>query len=77
MGALFGEALVINNPVLGRDFRYILKQHGGMLAKGRLLGIQFAELFRDGFYFRLARYAVETAQKLKRGIVACGCPFGC
>ena len=75
MGALFGEALVINNPVLGRDFRYILKQHGGMLAKGRLLGIQFAELFRDGLYFRLARHAVETAQKLKRGIVACGCPL--
>ena len=50
-GALFGEALVITNPALGKDFRYLIKQRGGMLAKGRLLGIQFQELMRNDLYF--------------------------
>ena len=44
-GALFGEALVLVNPVLQPDFLYIVKQRGGLFAKGRLLGLQFAELF--------------------------------
>lgn len=48
VGALFGEAVVIPNPLLQEDFRYIIKQHGGMLAKGRLLGIQFMTLFEEG-----------------------------
>lgn len=47
VGALFGEALVITNPAIQKDFRYIIKQKGGLLAKGRLLGIQFLELFRE------------------------------
>ncbi len=51
-GALFGEAVVIRNAALKRDFRYQIKQRGGMLAKGRLLGIQFAELLRDGLLLR-------------------------
>ena len=46
-GALFGEAVVIANPQLKPDFRYSIKQNGGMLAKGRLLGIQFLTLFED------------------------------
>lgn len=46
VGALFGEALVITNPAINKDFRYIIKQKGGLLAKGRLLGIQFLELFK-------------------------------
>ncbi len=75
MGALFGEALVINNPRYGKDFRYILKQRGGMLAKGRLLGIQFAELFRDSLYFDLARHANEMAQKLQKEIGSMGYSF--
>ena len=45
VGALFGEAVVISNPELAVDFRYMIKQRGGMLAKGRLLGVQFCALF--------------------------------
>ena len=56
-GALLGEAIVINNPLLQPDFRYAIKQKGGLLSKGRLLGIQFLELFKDGLYFDLARHA--------------------
>ena len=52
-GALFGEAVVIVNESLKKDFRYFIKQNGGMLAKGRLLGIQFLTLFEDGLYFDL------------------------
>ena len=50
VGALFGEAVVITNPAISKDFRYMIKQRGGMLAKGRLLGIQFQTLFEDGRY---------------------------
>lgn len=54
-GALFGEAVVIVNDALKPDFRYLIKQRGGMLAKGRLLGIQFESLFEDGLYLELGR----------------------
>ena len=64
-GALFGEAVVISNPVLAEDFRYMIKQHGGMLAKGRLLGLQFDTLLQDGLYFQLARQANEKADQLR------------
>jgi threonine aldolase len=64
-GALFGEALVISNPALKADFRYMIKQKGGLLAKGRLLGIQFLELFRDGLYFELAHHANALAAELR------------
>ena len=60
VGALFGEAVVFSDKEMQRSFRYAIKQHGGMLAKGRLLGIQFAELFRGGndcLYYQLARHA--------------------
>ena len=63
-GAMFGEALVILNDALKSDFRYHIKQKGGMLAKGRFLGVQFAALFKDNLYFRLAENANRTAQKL-------------
>lgn len=66
VGALFGEAVVITNDVLKEDFRYIIKQKGGMLAKGRLLGIQFLELLKDGLYFRLATHADRLAVMLKK-----------
>ena len=79
MGALFGEAVVISNPAYQDCFRYMIKQKGGMLAKGRLLGIQFAELFRgdgeDCLYFKLARHAVRLAQKMEKGIKELGYPF--
>ena len=67
VGALFGEAVVISSPALQRDFRYIIKQKGGMLAKGRLLGVQFAELFRNGLYQRISRHAIDLAMRLKEG----------
>ncbi|MCQ4638156.1 low specificity L-threonine aldolase [Anaerovorax odorimutans] len=74
-GVLFGEALAILNPELKEDFRYHIKQRGGMMAKGRLLGIQFRELFKDGLYFDLARHANEMAQILKNGIIGGGYEF--
>lgn len=64
VGALFGEALVICNEGLKKDFRYIIKTNGGLLAKGRLLGIQFSTLFRDGLYFKIARNADRLAGKI-------------
>lgn len=63
-GALFGEAVVITNDTLKEDFRYAIKQHGGMLAKGRLLGVQFDALFTDDLYFRIARHANVMAKKI-------------
>jgi len=71
-GALFGEALVIVRDELKTDFRYLLKQRGGMLAKGRLLGVQFGELFRDGLYWEVGRHAVSLAQRLQAGLVELG-----
>ncbi len=65
VGVLFGEAVVISNDYLKEDFRYIMKQKGGMLAKGRLLGIQFAELFRDGLYFEISAHADHLAERLR------------
>ncbi len=66
VGAMMGEAVVIMNPVLKRDFRYLIKQRGGMLAKGRLLGIQFETLFEDGLYFKIAKHADDLAMKIRR-----------
>ena len=63
-GMLFGEAVVICNDTLKKDFRYIIKQNGGLLAKGRLIGIQFQTMFSDGLYFSLARNADRLAEKL-------------
>lgn len=65
-GALFGEAVVIRSEALKRDFRYFIKQRGGMLAKGRLLGIQFGVLFEDGLYFSICREAVLQALRIRR-----------
>ncbi|AJH01195.1 MULTISPECIES: threonine aldolase family protein [Clostridium] len=74
-GALFGEALVICNDELKEDFRYFIKQKGGLLAKGRLLGIQFEELFKDDLYFELAKHANKMALMLKGAIVDEGYKF--
>ena len=75
VGALFGEAVVITNPMLQEDFRYIIKQKGGMLAKGRLLGIQFLELFKDGLYFEISGHAMKMAELLKNGLTEMGYQF--
>ena len=74
-GALFGEAVVIVNETLKKDFRYNIKQNGGMLAKGRLLGIQFLTLFEDGLYFELSRHAVGLAMKIRDAFRAKGYAF--
>ncbi|MCD8146235.1 MAG: beta-eliminating lyase-related protein [Clostridiales bacterium] len=73
VGALFGEALVITNPELNRDFRYTIKQRGGMLAKGRLLGVQFEVLFEDGLYHSLGEKADRQAMALRRAFEERGC----
>ena len=65
MGALFGEAVVIQNDDLKPAFRYYIKRHGGMLAKGRLLGLQFAELLKDDLYLSLGRHADELADLIR------------
>lgn len=75
VGALFGEAVVITNPNLKPDFRYAIKQHGGMLAKGRLLGVQFETLFTDGLYFEIAKHAMDLAERISKKLVACGVEF--
>ncbi len=64
VGALFGEAVVFVNDKLKKDFRYHIKQRGGMLAKGRMLGIQFEELFTDNRYFEISKHAMEMAELL-------------
>ena len=69
---MMGEAVVIVNPALKKDFRYLIKQRGGMLAKGRLLGIQFETLFEDGLYFEVAKHAVDLAMKIRRAFEAKG-----
>ena len=76
-GALFGEAVVFCAPALARAFRYHIKQNGGMLAKGRLLGIQFETLFTDGLYLRAARHAIDQAFRLRDGLRAKGYRFLC
>lgn len=75
VGALFGEALVIRNTALNRDFRAILKQKGGMLAKGRLLGLQFNTLFTDDLYMRISRHAMEEAARIRRALLDKGIPM--
>ena len=75
VGALFGEAVVFSNPVISEDFRYFIKQHGGMLAKGRLLGVQFGALFEDGLYFELGAYADRLADQLRDALKELGCPM--
>lgn len=74
-GALLGEALVICNQSLNEDFRYFIKQKGALLAKGKVLGIQFLELFRDNLYFDLAKHANEMAGILRDGIKKAGYSF--
>ncbi len=72
MGALFGECLVILNDNLKNDLRYNIKQKGGLLAKGRLLGIQFLTLFKDDLYYEIGKHENEMADLLKKGIEECG-----
>ena len=72
VGALFGEAVVISNPAIAEDFRYLIKQRGGMLAKGRLLGVQFEALLKDNLYFEISRHAVALADEIRECIDSLG-----
>ena len=72
VGALFGEAVVIVNDKLKRDFRYIMKQRGGLLAKGRLLGVQFEEFFKDELYYEVSKHAVQLSMQVKKALDEAG-----
>ena len=71
-GALFGEAVVFSNKEIAKDFRYIIKQRGGLLAKGWLLGKQFEALFENGLYINLSQYANTQAERIREALLECG-----
>jgi len=73
VGLLFGEAIVIKSDEIHRFFRYHIKQRGGMLAKGRLLGVQFEAILKNDDYVNLARTANQYAQEIKDVFVGYGC----
>lgn len=75
VGALLGEALVIVNPRLKKDFRYILKQNGALMAKGFVMGAQFEGLFENGNYVRYCKKAVENADKIRVALKEKGVEF--
>lgn len=74
-GLLFGEAVVILNDELKPDFRTIAKQNGAILAKGRLLGVQFAEAFRNNLYTDICQKGTMQALKIKQVLIDCGFSF--
>lgn len=71
-GLLFGEAVVITRQDLKPDFRNLIKQRGGMLAKGRLLGVQFETMFEDGLYLECGRRGVDEARRIRGALLARG-----
>ena len=75
VGALLGEAVVFTNTKLAKNFFTIMKQGGAVLAKGRLLGLQFDTLFTDNLYFEISRHAINMAMKLKTALKAKGYRF--
>ena len=72
VGAMFGEAVVISNPAIAEDFRYLMKQRGGMLAKGWLLGLQFKTLFENDLYFKISAHADQMADKIRKALTELG-----
>ena len=72
-GALFGEAVVVPDPKRLPKFFTIIKQHGALLAKGWLLGIQFDELFRDDLYLSIGENAIRSADKIRKALTEKGC----
>lgn len=73
-GLMFGEALVITDPRLMPSFRRCMKQQGAMLAKGRLLGVQFDAVLENGLYLEMGRQAAQTARLLSEGLAKLGIP---
>ena len=74
-GAMIGEALVFSNIALSYGFRSMMKNKGGMLAKGRILGLQFQTLFQDNLYFRIAEQADRYAIEIRDAFASRGCAF--
>lgn len=74
-GALLGEAIIVNNQDLQQDFAFNIKQKGALLAKGRLLGIQFLELMKNDLYFDLAKHANQQSMKIKNAMKEKGVMF--
>lgn len=72
IGALCGEAIVFTSNNEPRHFTSIVKQHGALLAKSRLIGVQFAELFTNNLYLDISRHAVDMAMQLKQAFVEKG-----
>lgn len=72
VGALFGEAVVVTNPKLLHHFTPLIKQHGALMAKGRLLGVQFEALFKGNLYFEIGKKAVAQALKIKEAFISKG-----
>ncbi len=77
VGLLFGEAIVLTDERLHRDFRYHIKQRGAMLAKGRLLGVQFEAILKNDDYVSLSARANTMAQEIKQAFVRHGCELYC
>lgn len=75
VGALCGEAVVFPRGNAPKHFMTMVKQHGALLAKGRLTGLQFDALFTDDLYFTISRHAITLAMKLKKGFQELGCTF--
>lgn len=75
VGAMFGEAVVISHPDIAEDFRYLIKQRGGMLAKGWLLGAQFRALLKDDLYWKISAHANVLADQLRDTLTRCGYPL--
>lgn len=74
-GAMIGEAVVISNPEIDRNFRFVMKQKGALMAKGWMIGVQFECLLDDGAYYRLANHANNSAQHIKEELEKMGVEF--
>jgi threonine aldolase len=75
-GGMYGEALVIQNDIFNKDFRHFIKQSGGMMSKGRFIGLQFARFFdEDNLWLNLAWHANEMAQLIFNGLKGLGVEF--
>lgn len=75
VGALLGEAIVITGEAYKKDFQFMIKHMGALLAKGRVLGIQFLALLQDGVYFEIAAHANRLAMEIKAALLECGVPL--
>ncbi len=74
LGCLFGEAVVIPNEAYQPGFRNLMKQRGAMLAKGRLLGVQFEAMFTDGLYLECGKTAIAAARRIRAALTEAGLP---